>query len=261
MYLKQVEQLVMLQKIDDEIIVLDEELSGAPKEIEVLETEQARLAEAGNQIQEKIDFLKAQQSRLENEIEDDSLKLKKSKSKLMQVGNTKEYHAMMREMDNLEKLNRLRDEDKLAVAEELGRQTEAINDLGEKSKAVAAQLAKAKSNLDSRVKVAKKRLAQLDEARKTAGKTVPKPILSRYEFIRSRLHNPVIVHVAAGVCSGCNISIPPQAFIELQKGQQILSCPNCQRLIYWLEHFPNDAAEPIPAKIPAAAASASAAAE
>jgi hypothetical protein len=254
MYLKQIEQLVMLQKIDDEIILLEEELNGAPKEIEVLETEEAHLVEAKNQIQEKIDFLKAQQSRLESEIEDDSLKLKKSKSKLMQVGNTKEYHAMMREMDNLEKLNRLRDEDKLAVAEELGRQTEAIGELDEKSKTVEAQLTKAKSNLDSRVKAAKKRLAQLDEARKNAGKAVPKPILSRYEFIRSRLNNPVIVHVAAGVCSGCNISIPPQAFIELQKGQQILSCPNCQRLIYWLEHFPNDAAEPIPAKAPAAAA-------
>jgi len=258
MYLKQIEQLVMLQKIDDEIILLEEELNGAPKEIEILETEAARLAEARGQIQEKIDFLKAQQSRLENEIEDDSLKLKKSKSKLMQVGNTKEYHAMMREMDNLEKLNRLRDEDKLAVAEEFGRQTEAINELDEKSKAIEAQLATAKSNLDSRVKAAKKRLSQLDAARKNAGQTVPKPILSRYEFIRSRLNNPVIVHVAAGVCSGCNISIPPQAFIELQKGQQILSCPNCQRLIYWLEHFPNDAAEPIPAKIPAAAATAAA---
>ena len=29
MYLKQIEQLVMLQKIDDEIILLEEELNGA----------------------------------------------------------------------------------------------------------------------------------------------------------------------------------------------------------------------------------------
>ena len=59
----------------------------------------------------------------------------------------------------------------------------------------------------------------------------------RYEFIRSRLEHPVIVAVKDGVCSGCNIAVPPQAFIELQRGRQILSCPNCQRLIFWCEHF------------------------
>ncbi len=31
----------------------------------------------------------------------------------MLVGTTKEYHAMMREMDSLEKLNRLREEEKI----------------------------------------------------------------------------------------------------------------------------------------------------
>ena len=31
--------------------------------------------------------------------------------------------------------------------------------------------------------------------------------------------------------------IPPQTFIELQGGHKIINCPNCQRLIYWVEHF------------------------
>lgn len=59
----------------------------------------------------------------------------------------------------------------------------------------------------------------------------------RYEFIRERLEHPVIVGVRDGICTGCNIAIPPQSFIELQGGKQILSCPNCQRLIFWEEHF------------------------
>ncbi|MDL2207490.1 C4-type zinc ribbon domain-containing protein, partial [Desulfovibrio sp. OttesenSCG-928-M16] len=54
---------------------------------------------------------------------------------------------------------------------------------------------------------------------------------------RERLRHPVIVPVADGVCSGCNIAIPPQNFIELQRASQILSCPNCQRLMFWSEHF------------------------
>jgi predicted nucleic acid-binding Zn-ribbon protein len=44
--------------------------------------------------------------------------------------------------------------------------------------------------------------------------------------------------VSEGICGGCHIRIPPQSFNELQKGKQILGCPNCQRIIFWVEHSP-----------------------
>jgi predicted nucleic acid-binding Zn-ribbon protein len=84
---------------------------------------------------------------------------------------------------------------------------------------------------------AQAKLSILQKDRSTTGSEIPSPVFSRYEFIRNRLAHPVIVPVNQGVCSGCHIAIPPQIFIELQRGQQILSCPNCQRLIYWDEHF------------------------
>ena len=73
--------------------------------------------------------------------------------------------------------------------------------------------------------------------RTDARREVPAPVFGRYEFIRERLQHPVIVPVNGGVCSGCNIAIPPQNYIELQKAAQILSCPNCQRLMFWDQHF------------------------
>ena len=81
------------------------------------------------------------------------------------------------------------------------------------------------------------RLEVLDKEKKKASEAVPAPILTRYNFIRSRIPNPVIVPVSEGVCKGCNVVIPPQAFIDLQKGEQILSCPNCLRIIFWERHF------------------------
>ena len=81
------------------------------------------------------------------------------------------------------------------------------------------------------------RLAELDKDKKKASEAVPAPILTRYNFIRDRIPNPVIVPVSEGVCKGCHVVIPPQAFIDLQKGEQILSCPNCLRIIFWERHF------------------------
>jgi len=256
MYLKQIEQLVVLQKVDDEIVVLQDELRHAPQQIEELEKRRQEIEHTAEIIRDKIKYLLDQQKRLETEIEGDSVRLKKSKSKMMMVGNTKEYHAMMREMDNLEKQNRGREEEKTTVAEELSRQNVELKDIEERSSSLETELAAARQTLDERLKVAKASLSKLEARRQEAGQAVPKPILQRYEFIRSRLKNPVIVPVNAGICSGCHISIPPQAFIELQKGVQILSCPNCQRLIYWSDHVQPDeapeAAKPEASAAPAA---------
>ena len=244
MYLKQIEQLVVLQKVDDEIVLLQDELDKAPLQIADLEKRRKEVEDGAAVIRDKLKYLTDQQKRLETEIETDSVRLKKSKSKMMMVGNTKEYHAMMREMDNLEKQNRGREEEKITVAEELARQNLELKSIDERTGELDKELEAARQSLDARLAVAKARLAELDAQRSEAGQAVPKPILQRYEFIRSRLKNPVIVPCDAGICTGCHISIPPQSFIELQKGIQILSCPNCQRLIYWSEHIaPEPAAE------------------
>jgi len=237
MYLKQIEQLVVLQKVDDEIVVLTDELKRAPQQIEELEKRHQEIDHAAELIRDKIKYLLDQQKRLESEIEGDSVRLKKSKSKMMMVGNTKEYHAMMREMDNLEKQNRGREEEKSTVAEELTRQSSELKSIDERTAALETELAAARETLNARIQAAQASLDKLEDQRHEAGQAVPKPILQRYEFIRSRLKNPVIVPVEAGICSGCHIAIPPQSFIELQKGIQILSCPNCQRLIYWSDHI------------------------
>jgi len=248
MYQKQIEQLVTLQEIDGEIIALQHELANAPLEIQALEKKSQDIETQRAIVREKLEYLHGQLKRLETDMEEDHTRLRKSKSKMMMVGNTKEYHAMVREMDNLEKLNRSRDEEKAAFADELTRQTAADKEVNAQVDVVRVELESARKGLDERMTAAQKRLDALNRSRKESCKALPPPILSRYEFIRSRLPNPVIVSVDHGVCSGCHISIPPQAYIELQKGNQILSCPNCQRLIYWVQHI---APEALPQAAPA----------
>ena len=237
LYLKQIEQLVELQKVDDQIHVIRKDLTSAPKEIEELRGRFDAASEEMARIQDKLEHLREQEKRLFQEIEDDAARIKKSKSKLMMVGNSKEYQAMMREMDSMEKINRDREDEKTVMIEELNRQTAAYDEAEDAYKKLKGELDEKEAGLAARTEKAQGELKGLDDKRRETVKGVPLPVLSRYEFIRERLAYPVIVPVNGGICSGCNIAIPPQGFIELQKGKQILSCPNCQRLIYWSEHF------------------------
>ena len=233
LYLRQIEQLVALQQVDHEIYHIKKELARAPQEIEDMEKEFSGLEERRNRVTEKLDHLKEQEKRLNLDIEEDASRIKKSKSKMLMVENSREYQAMSREMDNMERSNRTREEEKTVLMEELQRQTAIFEELD-------ASHAESKENLDGKRASLQTRLdeynAELDklmDRRGEAKKDIPAPVLSRYEFIRERLENPVIVPVEERICSGCNIAIPPQTYIELQKCKQILSCPNCQRLIYW----------------------------
>ena len=236
-YLEQIKQLVELQKVDDVIYAIKKELQQAPQELEALETRFTEIDANRNKIIEKLEHLQEQEKRLAGEIDDESARLKKSKSKLMQVENTREYHAMMREMDSMEKMNRSREEEKFALAEELQLQNDKLAEVDLTYTGVKAELEVKRDGLQAKMDAAAAKLETLESQRMDASSQVPQPVFQRYEFIRSRLEHPVIVPVKEGICSGCNISIPPQSFIELQRGQQILSCPNCQRLIYWCEHF------------------------
>ena len=237
LYLKQIEQLISLQKVDDEIHTVKLELDNAPQELENLRARFTETTAERDRQLDKMAHLHEQEKRLGLEIEDDSLRLKKSKGKLMQVENSKEYHAMVREMDSLERMNKGREEEKTALIEELTRQKGIEEDVEARFASVQAELQVCENGLRERLGKAQAELDKLMLRRGDTGKEVPMPVFARYEFIRERLEHPVIVPVTDGVCSGCNISIPPQNYIELQKASQILSCPNCQRLMFWDKHF------------------------
>lgn len=236
-YLDQIQQLVELQKVDDEIFAVRQELEAAPRQLEDLERRFAAVEARRARVLDKLSHLQEQKKRLSLEIDDDFVRIKKSKNKLMQVENTREYHAMMREMDSMEKINRTREEEKLTLLEELQSQETTFAECEQEHAALKAELDAVRSGLDAKLAQARKELDSLSKKRETVSKAIPRPVFMRYEFIRKRLQHPVIVAVREGVCSGCNIAVPPQAFIDLQRGQQIQSCSNCQRLIFWCEHF------------------------
>lgn len=248
-YLDQIRQLVELQKVDDEIFSVRQDMESAPRELEELDRRFSALDAQRERIMDKLTHLREQQKRIAVEIDDDSDRLRKSRNKLMQVEDARSYHAMVREMDSMERINRSREEEKVALMEELQLQEANLAAVDQDHSALKAELEVKRDGLQEKLDACTARLESLGGVRDTASQAIPNPVFQRYEFIRRRLEHPVIVPVEDGICSGCHIAVPPQSFIELQRGQQILSCPNCQRLIYWCEHFvapPPAPAAPVP---------------
>lgn len=237
LYIEQIRQLVALQHVDDGIHAVQAELDAAPRELETLRRRFESQDAQRNWILEKLQHLQEQQKRLDIDIQDDESRLMNSKNKLMQVENEREYQAMVREMDTMERQNHSREEERIALQEERSLQEENLRGVEKTWNELKNELDSQTKNLEKRLNAFRVKLNKLASDRATVSAGIPAPVLGRYEFIRNRLRHPVIVPVEAGVCSGCHIAIPPQVFIDLQRGSHIMSCPNCQRLMYWAHDY------------------------
>lgn len=162
-YFDQIKQLVELQKVDDAIFAVRQELDSAPRDLEDLEQRFEAAEAQRNRVLDKLAHLQEQQKRLSLEIDDDSARIKKSKNKLMQVGNTREYHAMMREMDSMEKVNRSREEEKMTLLEELQLQNDALAEIDRDHSALKAELEVKRDGLEEKLQKARGNLEELNK--------------------------------------------------------------------------------------------------
>jgi len=237
LYIEQIRQLVALQGIDDAIRDVEKELKAAPEKLDSL----TRDFEAAESLQsknaDKMANLEEQKSRSSADIKEDTDRINKSKAKYGQVSNSREYQAMAREVDGMEKILKTREEAHNSILEEIKIHQTAMDEATAHFEQLKKDVEECRASFDARVQASEKQLEELKNQREKMGENISKPILDRYEFIRNRLPHPVIVSVTDSICNGCHIAIPPQTYIEIQSGQKILNCPNCQRLIYWSEHF------------------------
>jgi predicted nucleic acid-binding Zn-ribbon protein len=65
-----------------------------------------------------------------------------------------------------------------------------------------------------------------------ASKVVKAEYLDRYTRLRESKGGLAVAKIENDVCTGCRLSIRPQASIELRKYRTLLFCDNCARIMY-----------------------------
>ena len=89
------------------------------------------------------------------------------------------------------------------------------------------------TDLTAREENLKKELTTLEADRDHLAAAVDTEVLPRYERLRKSKGENVVVGVAHGVCGGCHMKLQRQVIVTCQGSQEIVSCPNCGRILYY----------------------------
>jgi predicted nucleic acid-binding Zn-ribbon protein len=77
------------------------------------------------------------------------------------------------------------------------------------------------------------RLAAARKEREEVFASLPKPISAQYSRIGARIRDGVAVAEARNrSCSACFMSLRPQMMAEIRRGDDIITCDNCGRILY-----------------------------
>jgi len=75
---------------------------------------------------------------------------------------------------------------------------------------------------------------ELKKAREDLSSQIDRPLLARYERLRAKLKRAV-VPVKNDVCLGCFLRQPTSRSVYGREDDQIFTCENCGRILYWLD--------------------------
>lgn len=240
--LPELSKLVDVQEIDKVITEVTEELERLPEELKAGEAAlEALQAECAAHAQE-LELLQSQRRETETEMAEMEEGIKKSRQRLMEVKSNIEYKAMLKEIAFKEDQRDRRETRIIELMEQMEAQKSRIAAQEQQVQEHQALLGQQRVAVAGRVEGLRHRLSGLEDQRRKLRKGVPAPLMKRYEFIRQRRNGTAIAPVREGVCMGCHMNILPQQFIDLQKGLEILKCPHCQRILYWLGEEDEEAA-------------------
>lgn len=228
-----IENLLILQDRDRKIQRLETELRNIEPERVSLQ-EKAKAAQTGHEAAKtKAKQIESDRKNLELEIEAKKKLIEKYSLQQFQTKKNEEYRALAHEIEGCkEAIFKIEDQE----IELMEKAEVAAKEVAAAAK-VSADLVK---NVESQIKALNDRelslKRQLEELRADHEKlveAVEEGARGKYDRLRRTKGGTAVVGIEHGVCGGCHMKLPTAIILGVQGDQDLVSCPNCGRILYY----------------------------
>ena len=230
----EIQQLVALQNLDTTIRRLQDDLEAIPQRRAEIEKEFDQRAFEIRALENARDEARHARTRLETEVSEQRVRVERAERNLMSSKKQDEYTAAIREADAARKQISTLETQILEQMEALEKAEAALNER-------ADEIASLNSDREARLQVfdevtrqQAEKLAADKAEREQLLSVLPKPMGALYNRISKRIRDGIAVAEARnGACMACFMSLRPQAMAEVRRGLEVITCDNCNRILYY----------------------------
>jgi len=229
---EQIVQLEELAVIDEKLRRVEDQLKSRKESLHGLRSSLQDLESRMGTDRESVTVMEKTQKDLHAEIRNLLQQIERSREKYSRSRTERETAAAQRELEELRKLVRDREDEmeRLNNVAQSARTTIGDNDV--KATGVRAELDGTSEGTLGIINDLEKEKTELQERRATTAKLLPPVLYRRYDAVRARRPR-AIASTHDGTCNGCHIAIPPMMYQKIQRQEEFDQCPNCRRIIYY----------------------------
>ncbi len=245
----ELQKLIALQNLDTTIRKLEKDQQAIPERRAEIEREFDQRAFEIRALENRRDEATHTRARLEIEVGEQKTRAERAERNLMSSKKQDEYTAAIREADAARKqISALETQ----ILEQMEQLEQADTSLKERADEVASLKSDREAKLkafDEEMGTISERLAAARKEREEVFANLPKQMSVLYARIGARIRDGVAVAEARNrSCSACFMSLRPQVMAEVRRGEEIITCDNCGRILYVApaETVKADAAAPQP---------------
>ena len=230
---EQIRALEELAALDAELKTLDEQLTEERSALNGLKADLKKLNEKLAEGRTALTANEKNRNEFISDVRTMMNQLEHSREKLNRSRTERETNAAQRELEELRKLVRDR-EDEIGKLTTEGEAVRLQNEATETEvKALEAQLGSSEGDINTKLGHVEKERSQKGSGREAIVKRLPVQLFRKYETIRAK-KGVAIAQTSDGTCRACNMALPPQLYHRLRREPLLEQCQSCQRIIYFV---------------------------
>jgi uncharacterized protein len=228
----QIRALEELAAHDAEIRTMDEQLASERSTLNGLKGTLKRLEDKIAADRLTVGAMDKQRNELIADVRQMMTQLDHSREKMNRARTERETNAVQRELEELRKLIRDREDEIGKLTTDSDAQRVTLEATEGEAKKIQDELGAKEGDINSSLASLEKQRATKQAARDEVVKRLPPVLYRRYDAVRSR-RGSGIAQTTDGTCKACNMSLPPQLFHRLRREPLLEQCPSCNRIIYY----------------------------
>jgi hypothetical protein len=233
----QLQYLINLQKFDLRIFQIQDQLRKAPEFLKSAEVPLQDVLTRLQALKNTGESLVKQRRSGERELTTQEDQLQKIRNRLSELKTNKEYQAHLFEIELARKKKDSIEENVLEMMERVEQNEQAVKELEEQAHVAKNVFDVEKARLETQYANLANELADLDRQQKTLAEMVEKPLLVRYNRLKTMRKGYAVAQLHGGACGGCQLQLPPQLVAEVKRGDELLDCSYCHRILYMAHHL------------------------